>query len=139
MTAWLVQEFECEICGDQTYRGRREFERHFKEWRHQNGMRALGIPNNKNFYEITKIQEALELWQNIQVGALACELDSCAGWLIVGSSMQTQNIAVYILFVAHSEPLHLASRGTLRSMLASIIFAGDWKAFQRETISLLTI
>ena len=104
-----MQEFECEICGDQTYRGRREFERHFKEWRHQNGMRALGIPNNKNFYEITKIQEALELWQNIQVGALVCEVDSCADWLIVRSSMENQNAAVSIFSAAHCMPLHLES------------------------------
>ncbi len=48
----LNQEFKCEICGDASYWGRRAFERHFKEWRHQNAMRALGIPNNKNFYEV---------------------------------------------------------------------------------------
>lgn len=61
------QEFHCEICGGFTYRGRREFERHFKEWRHQNSMRALGIPNNKNFFEITKIEDAKQLWAHIQV------------------------------------------------------------------------
>lgn len=61
------QEFNCEICGNHTYKGRREFERHFREWRHQNSMRAMGIPNNKNFFEITKIKDAQELWQNIQV------------------------------------------------------------------------
>lgn len=64
---WLVQEFECEICGGFKYRGRREFERHFREWRHQNSMRALGIPNNKNFFEITKIEDAKQLWANMQV------------------------------------------------------------------------
>ena len=47
---------------------RRAFEKHFKEWRHQNGMRSLGIPNNKNFYEVTKIADAESLWANIQVG-----------------------------------------------------------------------
>jgi splicing factor 3A subunit 3 len=30
-------------------------------------MRSLGIPNNKNFYEVTKIDDALSLWKNIQV------------------------------------------------------------------------
>ena len=30
-------------------------------------MRALGIPNNKNFYEVTQIEEAKSLWANIQV------------------------------------------------------------------------
>jgi len=62
-----LQEFPCEICGGAKYRGRREFERHFREWKHQNAMRALGIPNNKNFFEITKVADAQELWENIQV------------------------------------------------------------------------
>lgn len=64
----LNQEFKCEICGNYSYWGRRAFEKHFKEWRHQNNMRALGIPNNKNFYEITKIEDAVALWENMQVG-----------------------------------------------------------------------
>ncbi|KAK9814485.1 hypothetical protein WJX72_006646 [[Myrmecia] bisecta] len=62
----LNQEFKCEICGNASYWGRRAFERHFKEYRHQNGMRALGIPNNKNFYEVTKIADAQALWKNMQ-------------------------------------------------------------------------
>ncbi|XVF69735.1 hypothetical protein PTKIN_Ptkin11bG0105600 [Pterospermum kingtungense] len=55
-----------EICGNYSYWGRRAFERHFKEWRHQHGMRCLGIPNTKNFNEITNIQEAQELWEKIR-------------------------------------------------------------------------
>ncbi|KAI0522855.1 hypothetical protein KFK09_005240 [Dendrobium nobile] len=62
----LGQEFKCEICGNHSYWGRRAFERHFKEWRHQHGMRCLGIPNTKNFNEITSILEAKELWERIQ-------------------------------------------------------------------------
>ncbi|KAL5219292.1 hypothetical protein ABZP36_019976 [Zizania latifolia] len=62
----LGQEFKCEICGNHSYWGRRAYERHFKEWRHQHGMRCLGIPNTKNFNEITSIQEAKELWGRIQ-------------------------------------------------------------------------
>lgn len=62
----LGQEFKCEICGNYSYWGRRAFERHFKEWRHQHGMRCLGIPNTKNFNEITSIEEAKELWKRIQ-------------------------------------------------------------------------
>lgn len=61
------QEFTCEICGGQSYWGRRAFERHFKEWRHQNGMRALGIPNTKTFFEVTQMKDALELWNSIKV------------------------------------------------------------------------
>lgn len=63
----LNQEFECEICGGVTYWGRRAFERHFREYRHQASMRVLGIPNTKNFYEITKVADAQKLWKNIQV------------------------------------------------------------------------
>lgn len=63
----LNQEFTCEICGSQKYWGRRAFERHFREQRHQHGMRALGIPNTKNFYEVTQIEDAQRLWKNIQV------------------------------------------------------------------------
>ncbi|KAF9602120.1 hypothetical protein IFM89_025165 [Coptis chinensis] len=62
----LGQEFKCEICGNHSYWGRRAFERHFKEWRHQHGMRCLGIPNTKNFNEVTSIEEAQELWRKIQ-------------------------------------------------------------------------
>ncbi|CAN6346498.1 unnamed protein product [Urochloa humidicola] len=62
----LGQEFRCEICGNQSYWGRRAYERHFKEWRHQHGMRCLGIPNTKNFNEITSIDEAKGLWEKIQ-------------------------------------------------------------------------
>jgi splicing factor 3A subunit 3 len=50
--------YQCEICGNQTYQGRRAFERHFQEWRHAHGMRCLGIPNTKHFHEITKIKDA---------------------------------------------------------------------------------
>ncbi|XP_066345213.1 splicing factor SF3a60 homolog [Miscanthus floridulus] len=62
----LGQEFKCEICGNHSYWGRRAYERHFKEWRHQHGMRCLGIPNTKNFNEITSIDEAKVLWEKIQ-------------------------------------------------------------------------
>lgn len=62
----LNQEFKCEICGNYSYWGRRAFERHFKEWRHVNGMKALGIPNNKDFFEVTQIADAQSLWKTIQ-------------------------------------------------------------------------
>ncbi|PNW82870.1 hypothetical protein CHLRE_06g297750v5 [Chlamydomonas reinhardtii] len=62
----LNQEFKCEICGNQSYWGRRAYEKHFKEYKHQQGMRSLGIPNNKMFYEVTKIEDALQLWKSIQ-------------------------------------------------------------------------
>ena len=44
-------------------------------------MRALGIPNNKNFYEVTQIAEAKALWVNIQVRCCSCspeDRDGCS-------------------------------------------------------------
>lgn len=38
--------------------GRKAFDRHFQEWRHANGMKALGLVNGKQFHEITVIQDA---------------------------------------------------------------------------------
>ncbi|XP_021862629.1 splicing factor SF3a60 homolog [Spinacia oleracea] len=63
----LDQEFKCQICGDSTYKGRRSFENHFWEKRHEYGMSCLGIPNSKLFYEITLIDEAKELWESIRL------------------------------------------------------------------------
>ena len=48
----LNLEFTCEICGNYSYWGRRAYERHFKEPRHQHGMRCLKIPNTKAFAEV---------------------------------------------------------------------------------------
>lgn len=53
-------EYSCEICGGASYKGRRDFDRHFQEWKHAAGMRALGIPNTKHFHDITRIADAKE-------------------------------------------------------------------------------
>lgn len=58
-------EFKCEICGNTSYWGRRAFERHFQEWRHSHGMALLGIPNTQQFFEITKIDDAIKLWHKV--------------------------------------------------------------------------
>ena len=57
----LDKEFPCEICGNHTYFGRRAFEKHFSEWRHINGLKALRIPNSNHFFGITGIEEAINL------------------------------------------------------------------------------
>lgn len=62
----LNLEYKCEICGGASYWGRRAFERHFKEGQHEAGMKALGIPNTKQFFEITTIADALALWKTLQ-------------------------------------------------------------------------
>lgn len=58
--------YPCEICGNHTYMGRKAFDQHFFEWRHSNGMKALGIPNTKHFFQITRIQEAQALWDKLK-------------------------------------------------------------------------
>jgi len=57
----LSQEFKCEICGNFSYWGRRAYERHFREARHQHGMRCLKVPNSRAFLEVTSIADALQL------------------------------------------------------------------------------
>jgi splicing factor 3A subunit 3 len=46
--------------------GRRAFEKHFSEGRHEYGLKCLGIENSPLFREITGIQDALKLWEKIQ-------------------------------------------------------------------------
>lgn len=58
--------FTCEICGNATYKGPKTFQRHFAEWRHAHGMRCLGIPNTAHFANITKIQDAISLWDKLK-------------------------------------------------------------------------
>jgi splicing factor 3A subunit 3 len=57
----LGNEYKCEICGNTSYWGRRAFEKHFQEWRHQYGLKCLRLESNKAFNEITSIQDAIEL------------------------------------------------------------------------------
>ena len=58
--------FLCEICGNESYRGRRNFEKHFTESKHSYGMRCLGIPNTKHFHGVTKIEDAKVLWKKLR-------------------------------------------------------------------------
>ncbi|XP_033114410.1 splicing factor 3A subunit 3-like [Anneissia japonica] len=58
--------YSCEICGEQTYRGPKAFQRHFAEWRHAHGMRCLGIPNTAHFANVTNIEDALALWEKLK-------------------------------------------------------------------------
>ena len=60
----LNLEFTCEICGNYSYWGRRAYERHFKEARHQHGMRCLKIPNTKAFAEVRAGQEGRVVFPN---------------------------------------------------------------------------
>eukprot|EP00922_Rhytidocystis_sp_ex-Travisia-forbesii_P011922 GHVS01017811.1.p1 GENE.GHVS01017811.1~~GHVS01017811.1.p1 ORF type:complete len:621 (+),score=122.71 GHVS01017811.1:45-1907(+) len=62
----LGVEYKCEICGNYSYWGRRAFEKHFQEWRHAMGMRCLKIPNTTHFKEITKIEDAITLYEKLK-------------------------------------------------------------------------
>ena len=76
--------YNCEICGNFTYKGPKAFQRHFagnisrdmctpfqfaffSEWRHAHGMRCLGIPNTAHFANVTNIEDAMALWEKIKV------------------------------------------------------------------------
>ena len=61
----LGVEFNCEICGNFVYMGRRAFDKHFNEARHIYGLKCLGITNTTLFREITNIEDALKLWDKI--------------------------------------------------------------------------
>mmetsp|Transcript_7786 Transcript_7786/g.11263 ORF Transcript_7786/g.11263 Transcript_7786/m.11263 type:complete len:389 (-) Transcript_7786:88-1254(-) len=62
-------EYKCEICGNYSYWGRRAFEKHFSEWRHAYGMKCLKIPNTAHFKEITKIEDAIVLYDKLKKDA----------------------------------------------------------------------
>ncbi|GMH67488.1 hypothetical protein TL16_g04690 [Triparma laevis f. inornata] len=62
----LNQYFSCEICGNESYRGARAYEKHFTEAKHSHGMKCLGIPNSKHFHGVTKIADAKKLWETIK-------------------------------------------------------------------------
>jgi splicing factor 3A subunit 3 len=86
----LGVEYKCEICGNQSYWGRRAFDKHFQEWRHAHGMRCLAVPNTKHFHDITRISDVLELYKKIGqkvggetfVGAVEEEFEDTEGNLL---------------------------------------------------------
>lgn len=62
----LNHYYPCEICGGESYRGRKAFELHFNDVKHASAMRSLGIPNTKHFHGVTTIEDAQELWKSLQ-------------------------------------------------------------------------
>ncbi|OQD74350.1 hypothetical protein PENDEC_c011G06880 [Penicillium decumbens] len=63
----LGVEYQCEICGNHTYMGRRAFDKHFSEATHIHGLKCLGITANTNlFREITSIDQAIQLWNTLE-------------------------------------------------------------------------
>jgi splicing factor 3A subunit 3 len=71
---WKLQglniSYNCEICGNTSYQGRKNFDKHFHEAKHTRGLRLLGIANSKQFQDITRIEDALELAKKVgMIGA----------------------------------------------------------------------
>ncbi|KAJ3225375.1 proteasome regulatory particle base subunit [Clydaea vesicula] len=62
----LGVEYPCEICGGYVYMGRKVFDRHFSEWRHNNGLRALGVGSGKQYVGITAIEDAYKLFEKLK-------------------------------------------------------------------------
>jgi splicing factor 3A subunit 3 len=59
------KHFTCQICGNETYTGPKIFEKHFSEGRHSMGMATLNIPNTKEYYGLTKIEEVVALHKKL--------------------------------------------------------------------------
>lgn len=58
--------FTCEICSNQVFKGRRSFERHFREARHQYNLQCLGITPSSAFKGISSIDQAQQLWSKMK-------------------------------------------------------------------------
>ncbi|ODV85971.1 hypothetical protein CANARDRAFT_28030 [[Candida] arabinofermentans NRRL YB-2248] len=58
----LDSEFNCEVCGNLKYKGKLIFSKHFKEPKHELGLKMLGIEDNFDaFKDISKIDDVLKL------------------------------------------------------------------------------
>lgn len=62
----LGVQYSCEICGNHVYMGRKVFEKHFAEVRHVHGLRCLGVVPGALFNGITRIKDAMALWDKIK-------------------------------------------------------------------------
>jgi len=66
----LQQKFDCEVCGDATYRGPLAYQRHFSEWRHLYGLKCLGVDIDvtgiKPFIFVTTIKDVTALNERLK-------------------------------------------------------------------------
>lgn len=74
----LHKTYTCEICGNQEYKGRQQFDKHFGQTRHLHGLKCLGVADNAVplFASVCSIEEAQKLWQNIRSNLRAQEEES---------------------------------------------------------------
>lgn len=71
----LHHNYECEVCGNVSYKGRLTFEKHFSSVKHQRGLKYLGVESSymNLFGNITKIEEVQNLWDTLRRQARAKE------------------------------------------------------------------
>lgn len=64
----LNHSFNCEICGNISYKGRALFNKHFGGAKHQYGLKCLGVSEEyiPLFKSITSISEATEFWKQLK-------------------------------------------------------------------------
>ncbi|ODV81626.1 putative pre-mRNA-splicing factor [Suhomyces tanzawaensis NRRL Y-17324] len=64
----LNKSYQCQICGNISYKGRMAFDKHFSSAKHQHGLRFLGITDEflPLFKSIVDIEEAIDLWKKIK-------------------------------------------------------------------------
>lgn len=64
----LHRSYTCEICGNVSYKGRLQFNKHFSLTKHVHGLTCLGIREDSTqlFANISTIAEAEELWKKIR-------------------------------------------------------------------------
>lgn len=64
----LHRSYTCEICGNISYKGRLQFNKHFSLSKHVHGLTCLGISEDsiQLFSNISTISEAEELWKKIK-------------------------------------------------------------------------
>lgn len=74
-TQGLGVEYKCEICGGQSYWGRKNYEKHFTEAKHSYGMKCLGIPNTPHFFDVTQIEDVVNLYNKIKKDLKKKEFD----------------------------------------------------------------
>ena len=58
--------FTCEVCGDYKYRGPKEYQEHFSGWRHAWGMKCIGLPNARELWGVTSIEQVKALWETMR-------------------------------------------------------------------------
>lgn len=73
----LHRSYQCEICGNFSYKGRQQFTKHFSQPKHIHGLLCLGVPEEEMplFTNVSRIEEAVELWKKLKRSRRSEEAD----------------------------------------------------------------